>query len=68
MTPLKLTDTEMDILFAAARPLEVSARDSFLRDVAERLTAMPHLGDGVVHRVCAEAQRAHFHAPVGGRD
>ena len=35
MTPLKLTDTELDIVFAAARPLEVADRDLFLRDVAE---------------------------------
>ena len=40
-------------------------RDAFLRDVAERLAALPHLGDGVVHRMCAEVQREHWDPPVG---
>jgi hypothetical protein len=65
--PLALTDSEMDIIFCAARPLRVEARDAFLQDVAERLVAMPHLGDGVVHRVCAEVQREHWEPPVGPR-
>jgi hypothetical protein len=62
---LKLTDSELDIVFAAARPLALQARDPFLRDVAERLAALPHLDDGVVHRVCAEVQREHWKPPVG---
>jgi hypothetical protein len=62
---LKLTDSELDIIFAAARPLEVTARDPFLRDVAERLAALPHLGDGLVFQICREAQRSHWVPPVG---
>jgi hypothetical protein len=31
MTPLKLTDSELDVIFAAARPLAVQDRDPFLR-------------------------------------
>jgi hypothetical protein len=62
---LRLTDSELDIVFASARPLQVAARDSFLRDVAERLAALPHLGDGAVHRVCAEVQHRHFDPPAG---
>jgi hypothetical protein len=61
---LRLTDSELDVVFAAARPLEVANRDAFLQDVAEHLAALPHLGDGVVHRVCVEAQRRHFDPPV----
>jgi hypothetical protein len=53
------------LLHAAARPLAVQDRDPFLRDVAERLAALPHLGDGAVHRVCAEVQRRHWDPPVG---
>ena len=53
------------LLHAAARPLAVQDRDAFLRDVAERLAALPHLGDGVVHRMCAEVQREHWDPPVG---
>jgi hypothetical protein len=62
---LNLTDTELDIVFAAAQPLALKDRDAFLKDIAERLTALPHLGDGVVHRVCAEVQRRHWDPPVG---
>jgi hypothetical protein len=57
MTPLKLTDTELDIVFAAARPLAVQDRDAFLRAVAERLSSLPHLGDGLVFQICREVQR-----------
>jgi hypothetical protein len=61
---LKLTDSQIDAVLAAARPLAVEDRDAFLQEVAERLTALPHLGDGVVHRVVAEVQQRHWDAPV----
>jgi hypothetical protein len=57
---LRLTDSEMDIVFAVARPLAVQDRDPFLRDVAERLAALPHLGDGLVFQICREVQREHW--------
>jgi hypothetical protein len=63
--PIALTDSELDIVFAAARPLAVQARDGFLKEVAARLAALPHLGNGAVHRVCAEVQREHWNPPVG---
>jgi hypothetical protein len=61
---LRLTDSEMDIVLAAARPLAVEDRDPFLQEVAERLSSLPHLGDGAVHRVCAEIQRRHWDPPL----
>jgi hypothetical protein len=64
MTPLRLTDSEMDIVLAAARPLAVQDRDPFLQEVAARLSSLPHLGDGLVHRVCAEVQRAFWDPPI----
>jgi hypothetical protein len=63
--PIALTDSELDIIFAAAQPLAVQDRDAFLQDVAKHLAALPHLGDGIVHRVCAEVQREHWDPPVG---
>jgi hypothetical protein len=45
---LNLTDTELDIVMRAARPLAVQDRDAFLQEVAGRLLASPHLGDGIV--------------------
>jgi hypothetical protein len=62
---LNLTDTELDIVMRAAQPLAVQDRDGFLKEVAARLAALPHLGDGAVHRVCAEVQRRHWDPPVG---
>jgi hypothetical protein len=37
---LKLTDTELDIVFAAARPLEVADRDLFLQIQASAVAAV----------------------------
>jgi hypothetical protein len=60
---LRLTDSELDIIFAAARPLAVQDRDPFLRDVAERLAAMPERGDGLVFQICREVQHKHWDPP-----
>ena len=48
-----------------ARPLAVQDRDPFLRAVAERLSSLPHLGDGLVFQICREVQREHWNPPVG---
>jgi hypothetical protein len=61
--PLKLTDSEMVLIFAAARPLQVQDRDAFLQEVAERLAAMPMRGDGLVYQVAREIQRRHWDPP-----
>jgi hypothetical protein len=63
--PIALSDSELDIVFAAARPLAVQDRDPFLRDVAERLAALPERGDGIVFQMCREVQREHWNPPVG---
>jgi hypothetical protein len=65
LVPIALTDSELDIVFAAARPLQVADRDPFLRDVAERLAALPERGDGLVFQICREVQRDHWDPPVG---
>jgi hypothetical protein len=66
--PIALSDSELDIIFNAARPLAVQKRDAFLQDVAKHLAALPVRGDGIVHRVVAEVQREHFDPPVGNFD
>jgi hypothetical protein len=63
--PIGLTDSELDIVFAAAHPLDVSQRDKFLQAVASRLSSFPHLGDGLVFQICREVQRSHFEPPSG---
>jgi hypothetical protein len=41
MTPLKLTDTELNIVMRAARPLEVADRDLFLHASAAFVALLP---------------------------
>jgi hypothetical protein len=53
------------LLHAAARPLAVQDRDPFLQAVAERLAALPQLGDGLVFQICREVQREFWDPPVG---
>jgi hypothetical protein len=61
---LKLTDSELDIVLAAARPLAVEERDGFLKEVAERLAALPERGEGLVYQVCREIQRKYWDPPI----
>jgi hypothetical protein len=61
--PIRLTDSELDAVMAAARPLPVARRDAFLQQVAAELRHCNELGPGVVHRVCAETQRRFFDPP-----
>jgi hypothetical protein len=63
MSPIRLTDDELDALMAAARPLAVERRDAFLQEVASWLKRCGELGPGVVYRVCAEVQRQFFDPP-----
>jgi hypothetical protein len=63
MPPIRLSDSELDAVIAAARPLAVERRDAFLQAVAGALQGCREVGPGVVHRVCAETQRAFFAPP-----
>jgi hypothetical protein len=65
--PIRLTDSELDAVMAAARPLPVARRDAFLQEVAAELRHCNEIGPGVVHRVCAETQRRFFDPPDLGR-
>lgn len=63
MPPIRLTDDELDLVMAAARPLDVRLRDAFLQRVASELGRCREVGPGVVHRICAVAQREFFDPP-----
>ena len=60
---LKLTDSELDQVYAAARPLDVDLRDAFLRAVANALAGQQTIGPGLVARTCRELQRQFFDPP-----
>jgi len=62
---LKLTDSELDAVFSAARPLDPDLRDPFPQAVANALMAdcSSEIGPGTVARVCREMQRQFFDPP-----
>jgi hypothetical protein len=63
MPPIRLTDSELDAVMSAARPLSPADRDDFLRSVAAVLASAPAIGDGLVARVCREIQARYWRAP-----
>jgi hypothetical protein len=62
--PIRLTDSELDAVMSAARPLAVEMRDPFLHAVANALESSKVIGPGVVARTCAELQRQFFSPPL----
>jgi hypothetical protein len=62
--PLRLSDSELDAILAAARPIDVRDRDAFLKSVADALKGCGELGPGTVARFCRELQREHFSPPA----
>jgi len=69
MPQLAFSDEEMDTLSALASALPPSARDAFLRLVANKLSGYPPdvRGPGLVHRLATEAQRGFLNVAVGRR-
>jgi len=61
--PLRLTDEEMCVVFAAAAPLPIECRGAFLQQVASALGGYREIGPGLVHRICAETQRKLYDPP-----
>ena len=60
--PIALTDEQLAIIRRAAEPLHPRDRGAFLETVAELLNGH-ELGDGVVARAAAEAQRRFWVPP-----
>src|SRR5262249_7953662 len=60
--PLVLSDSELDAVFAAARPLDVDRRDAFLQAVAAALAGKV-IGPGTVYQAVRECQLRFFDAP-----
>ena len=65
--PLRLSDSELDVVMQAAT-LDVASRDAFLQAVAARLAHhRGELGEGMVFRICAELLRQMLRAPIERR-
>ena len=67
MTPIRLSDQQMDAIFAAAHPLAPHVRGPFLEACARALAGLPEVGDGIVHRVIMNVQRKFFDPPTDSR-
>jgi hypothetical protein len=64
MPPIRLSDSELDAVMAAARPLAVERRDAFLQAVAGALQGYGgEIGPGAVYRVASQVQREFFDPP-----
>jgi hypothetical protein len=59
LTPLKLSDSQLDQVLRAAHPIGVRDRDAFLQDVAAELRGR-EIGDGLVARVVREVQSRYW--------
>jgi hypothetical protein len=61
--PLSLTDAEITAIMSAARPLQPQDRSRFIEIVSRQLKGKL-VGDGLLHRICREAQREVFAPPL----
>jgi hypothetical protein len=57
---ISLSDSELQIVLSAAKPIPPRDRDQFLRDVASELARYPEVGPGIIGRVVARLQRQHL--------
>src|SRR5262245_66603347 len=57
MTPLRLTDEQLNQVMRTAAPIPLDLRNEYLQRVADQLRG-PEFGDGEVYRACREAAKA----------
>ena len=57
MTPLRLTDEQLDQVMQTAAPIPLHLRDDYLQCVADQLRGH-EFGDGEVYRACRAAAKA----------
>lgn len=60
---ISLSDSELQTIMEAAKPLHPHQRSDFLRDVSAELAKYEVIGPGIIHRVTAQLQRAHLNGP-----
>ena len=60
---LSLSDRELEIVMAAFAPLAPAARSEFLSAIAERVSGVGEVGDGLLSRCCRELQPRYLSPP-----
>jgi hypothetical protein len=63
MPPIRLSDSELDVIHRLAWPLAPSDHGPYLEAVMAALQAQPAIGDGVIYRVALECQRRFWTPP-----
>ena len=63
MSPLALSDSQLDQIMRLAAPLSVDVRAAFLERLAGELGALGELGDGVVFKTASRIQKEFFDPP-----
>jgi hypothetical protein len=61
--PISLTDSELEAVMNACRPLAPRERDQFLKAVAQAIAELPERGPGSIHRAIATVWKVCFDAP-----
>ena len=61
--PISLTDSELQAVMNACRPLHPRDRDRVLKAVAQLIAALPEVGPGSVHRAITSVWRMHYDPP-----
>jgi hypothetical protein len=62
--PLALTDQQLAIVSAIARPISYRDRKRYLEAVADALAGLKEIGDGAVAQAAMQAQRQFFRPPL----
>jgi hypothetical protein len=60
---LSLSDRELEIVMAQARPLAPAARSEFLAAIALRVAGRGEVGEGLLSRICRELLPRYFEPP-----
>jgi hypothetical protein len=61
--PICLSDSELEAVMNAARPLAPRDRERFLQAVAQTIAELTERGPGSVYRAIRAALKMHFDAP-----
>ena len=61
--PISLTDSELDAVMNACRPLAPHERDRFLKAVAQAIVNLPERGPGSVCRAIHATFRTYYDPP-----